>query len=177
MNRLDFAIEQLRKYGFEEKVLSPVPPWVEIGKHCMIHENVMLGTEGFGYERDVDGVPIHIVHSGKLIIGDNVHIYPFTTVNRATVDETIIGDWTAIDHHVHVGHSSIIGKRNIICAGTIICGSVTIGDDCWIGAGCIIKQKVKIGNNVTIGAGAVVVKDVPDGVTVAGVPARPLTFK
>ncbi|MFQ7342722.1 MAG: serine O-acetyltransferase, partial [Turicibacter sp.] len=47
-----------------------------------------------------------------------------------------------------------------------------IGDNCIIGAGAKIVGNVKVGNNVKIGANAVVVKDVPDNVIVAGVPAK-----
>jgi acetyltransferase EpsM len=49
-------------------------------------------------------------------------------------------------------------------------GAVEVGDGSWIGAGAVVKQCIKIGSNCMIGAGAVVVKDVPDGVTVVGIP-------
>jgi acetyltransferase-like isoleucine patch superfamily enzyme len=51
-------------------------------------------------------------------------------------------------------------------------GSITVGDNVFIGYGAIVLPGVKVGNNVVIAAGAVVTKDVPDGVVVAGVPAR-----
>jgi acetyltransferase-like isoleucine patch superfamily enzyme len=59
-------------------------------------------------------------------------------------------------------------------AGTVIGGSTEIGDNCYLGIGCMIKNKVKIGNNVTVGMGAVVLKDIPDGETWIGNPARKL---
>lgn len=174
MDRLEFAKRQNRLFSKKKEILVDVPPWVEIGKNCMIYEGVLLGTEGFGYAQDDNGTWIHIPHIGKLIIGNDVDIYPYATLNRGTVGNTIIGDGCRLDHRVHYGHNSECGKNNIICAGAIICGSVTIGDNCWVGAGAIIRQRTKIGNNVKIGAGAVVVKDVPNGATVAGVPAKPL---
>lgn len=51
-------------------------------------------------------------------------------------------------------------------------GCIEVGDNCYFGTGCIILGPVSIGNNVTIGAGAVVTKDIPDGCTVVGVPAK-----
>ena len=51
-------------------------------------------------------------------------------------------------------------------------GCIEVGDNCYFGTGCTILGPVKIGNNVTVGAGAVVTKDVPDGCTIAGVPAK-----
>lgn len=51
-------------------------------------------------------------------------------------------------------------------------GSITLEDDCWIGAGAIIMPNITVGSSSIIGAGAVVTKDVPPFTIVAGVPAR-----
>lgn len=53
----------------------------------------------------------------------------------------------------------------------------TIGNNCYIGPGAKIFGKIKIGDNVAIGANAVVNKDFPDGVTIAGVPAKIVSNK
>jgi acetyltransferase-like isoleucine patch superfamily enzyme len=51
---------------------------------------------------------------------------------------------------------------------------VTIGEDAHVGIGAVVIEGVSIGEGAFVAAGAVVVGDVPDGVRVAGVPARPL---
>jgi serine O-acetyltransferase len=51
-------------------------------------------------------------------------------------------------------------------------GQPTIGDDVFIGAGAKILGELSIGNGAKIGANAVVIRDVPDGATAVGVPAR-----
>jgi UDP-perosamine 4-acetyltransferase len=51
-------------------------------------------------------------------------------------------------------------------------GDVTIGDRTFVGLGARVLPGVTLGSDVIVGAGAVVVRDVPDGVTVMGVPAR-----
>lgn len=55
---------------------------------------------------------------------------------------------------------------------------ITVGDNCYFGVGSsVIGDNLTIGSNVTVAAGAVVIKDVPDNVVVAGVPAKIVKFK
>jgi maltose O-acetyltransferase len=49
---------------------------------------------------------------------------------------------------------------------------VSIGQNVWIGGGAIILPGVAIGDDAVVGAGAVVTRDVPQGATVVGNPAR-----
>jgi len=53
-----------------------------------------------------------------------------------------------------------------------LAGAAQVGEGSFIGAGAVILPGIKVGQWATVGAGAVVTKDVPDGATVAGVPAR-----
>lgn len=72
-----------------------------------------------------------------------------------------------------VEHDCHIGSHSHIATGALICGGVIVGESCHIGAGAVIRQGVRMGRGCLIAAGAVVVKDVEDGQTVIGVPARP----
>jgi serine O-acetyltransferase len=66
-----------------------------------------------------------------------------------------------------------IGANCTLCTGTLINSGVrSIGDNVYLGAGCKIVGPVKIGNNVVVVANSLVITDVPDNITIMGVPAR-----
>lgn len=177
--RLQFFLEQREKHP---ELLEPfihksveIPPFVKMGKNVTIHQNCVIGAEGFGYEKLDDGTWIHVPHIGGITIGDDVEIHAMTIIDRGTVGDTIIGDGTKIDKHCHIGHNSRIGRNCVICSGVLICGSVTIGDNVWISPHATVINKATIANNVFIGLHANVIKSVTrEGVRVVGNPAREL---
>lgn len=78
-------------------------------------------------------------------------------------------------------NGGVQGGRNVVIESGVVIGAArnglpvlvpTLGSAVFIGAGAKVLGGIKIGNNVKIGANAVVIRDVPDNVTVAGVPAR-----
>jgi acetyltransferase-like isoleucine patch superfamily enzyme len=56
-----------------------------------------------------------------------------------------------------------------------LAGTVACGEDVFIGTGAVIIPGIHIGARAIVGAGATVIRDVPDGVTVVGCPARPVS--
>jgi sugar O-acyltransferase (sialic acid O-acetyltransferase NeuD family) len=72
-----------------------------------------------------------------------------------------------------IGHEAIIGKGSVLNPTVNISGGVTIGDGVLIGTGAQVLQYLKVGDGASVGAGAVVTKNVPNGITVVGVPAKP----
>lgn len=84
------------------------------------------------------------------------------------------GENVIINTRAAVDHDCVIGNHAHISPGAVLCGNVRVGDSSHIGAGATVVQGVHIGRNCMIAAGAVVVRDIPDGLVVAGLPAREL---
>ncbi len=83
-----------------------------------------------------------------------------------------IGRNVIVNTRAGIDHDCVIGDGVHLAPGTILCGSVTIGDGTFVCAGSTIIPNLSIGSNVTIGAGSTVIRDVPDGVTIMGSPAK-----
>lgn len=147
----------------------------DIGRDCIIANSTTIGRYGFGYEDDPDsGGTLQFPHIGGIVIGDRVEIGSSTCVDRGSIGDTVIGDDCKIDNLIHIAHNVSMGKRCKVIALAIVGGSVVLGDDAWIAPAAAIRDWLKVGKGAVVGIGAVVTKDVPDGETVVGNPARPI---
>jgi acetyltransferase EpsM len=107
-------------------------------------------------------------------VGTDVEVGSGTLLAPNTVLTTRvrIGSHCILNVRVSVSHDCRVGDFVNLNPAAVICGSVEIGDGSYIGAGAVVKERVRIGRGVTVGAGAVVIRDLADGVTAVGVPAR-----
>lgn len=147
---------------------------VFIGKNVIIHAGAVIGSDGFGYQRNKQGVFEKFPHIGGVIIKDNVEIGSNTSIDRGTLGNTILEEGVKVDNLVHIAHNVKVGKHSAIIANTMIGGSTTIGDYSWVAPSVSLRDQINIGMNVTVGMGAVVTKDIPDNETWTGTPAIPL---
>jgi len=146
-----------------------------IGRNVHIFAGAVLGADGFGFERDPAGKVHRFPQRGHVVIEDDVEIGANVCIDRAAMQVTRIGAGTKIDNLAYVAHNVQIGRDCLIMASSVIAGSSIVGDGVEISPGAVVRDKTTIGDEARIGLGAVVVADVPGGVTVAGVPAKPFT--
>lgn len=88
--------------------------------------------------------------------------------------DTLIGRNVIINTRASVDHDCKIGDGVHLAPGSTLCGTVAIGEKSFVCAGATILPNLIIGKDAVIGAGSTVIRDVSQGTTVAGVPAREL---
>ena len=139
----------------------------------MIQDSCKIGQKGFGF-LPKKSKNFKFPHFGKVIINNDVEIATGCTIDRGSIDDTVIGKNTYIDNQVHIAHNVKIGDDCMIAGQVGFAGSSTIGNNVSIGGQAGISGHLKIGNNVKIGGGSGVVKDIEDNQIVMGYPAVPL---
>jgi UDP-3-O-[3-hydroxymyristoyl] glucosamine N-acyltransferase len=144
-----------------------------VGNGVIIHNGARIGQDGFGYAPGPAGM-VKIVQIGRVIIQDNVEIGANTTIDRGTMDDTVIGEGTKIDNQVQIGHNVRIGRHSAIVSQVGIAGSVKVGDGVQIGGQTGVTGHINIGNGVQLAAGSGVVADLPPGGRYGGIPAVPI---
>ncbi len=143
-----------------------------IGSHCIFHNNVSIGADGFGYRPSDDGRGlVKIPHIGNVIIGNGVEIGANSCVDRGKFSATILGDGCKIDNLVQIAHNCVLGRCCIMAGNSGLAGSVTLGDGVMIGGSASIKDHTTIESGAIVGAGSGVMNDVAPGKTVLGYPA------
>ncbi|MCB0472394.1 MAG: UDP-3-O-(3-hydroxymyristoyl)glucosamine N-acyltransferase [Flavobacteriaceae bacterium] len=142
-----------------------------IGKNCIIHSGVIIGSDGFGFAPDSEGVYNKIPQTGNVVIEDNVDIGAGTTIDRATLGSTVIRKGVKLDNQIQIAHNVEIGENTVIAAQTGIAGSSKIGKNCQIGGQVGIVGHLIIGDNVRIQAQSGITRSLKDFETVQGSPA------
>jgi UDP-3-O-[3-hydroxymyristoyl] glucosamine N-acyltransferase len=150
-----------------------------IGRRVRLHAGVRVACDGFGYVQvpapEAAGGVVHekIPHVGRCVLEDDVEVGANSTLDRGSIDDTVIGAGTKIDNLVHVAHNVRIGRLCLIMAQVGIAGSVRIGDGCILAGQVGVSGHHTVGDGARLAAQAGVFGDIPAGETWSGYPARP----
>ncbi len=133
-----------------------------IGNFCVLHPNVVIGSEGFGFAPQADGSYKTIPQLGNVIIEDFVNIGAGTTIDCATLGSTIIRQGVKLDNLIQIAHNVEIGRNTVIAAQTGIAGSTKIGENCVIAGQVGFAGHLTIANNTKVGAQSGVGKNITE---------------
>jgi len=143
-----------------------------IGRSVVLKAGAVIGGDGFGYLSDSGGHH-RIPHVGICVIEDEVEIGSNSTVDRGSVDDTVVGRGTKLDNLVHVGHNVRIGERCLLMAGVGVAGSTKLGNDVILAGHVGVTDHLTIADGARIAAKSAVFGDIPGGASFSGHPARP----
>lgn len=99
----------------------------QIGSRCVIHPGAVLGADGFGFFENPDGSFEKIPQVGIVVVGNDVEIGANTTIDRAAVGLTEIGNGVKLDNLIHIAHGVSVGENTAMAAQAGISGSTTLG--------------------------------------------------
>lgn len=135
-------------------------PGMVIGDRVILHAGAVIGSDGFGNAPQSDGTWKKIEHLGNVIIGNDVEIGANTTVDRAEMESTIIGNGVKIDNLCQIAHNVQIGDNTVMAALSGIAGSTKIGKNCILAGQVGIVGHLTIADNTTVCAKAGVIGNI-----------------
>jgi UDP-3-O-[3-hydroxymyristoyl] glucosamine N-acyltransferase len=124
----------------------------KIGADCILHAGVVVGSDGFGFEPDAQGVNQKIPQIGNVIIEDDVEIGANTTIDRAMMGSTIVRKNVKIDNLVQIAHNVEVGESTFCCAQVGIAGSTKIGKHCILAGQVGVAGHIEVVDNCIFGA-------------------------
>jgi UDP-3-O-[3-hydroxymyristoyl] glucosamine N-acyltransferase len=142
-----------------------------LGSRVCLHPGVRVGQEGFGFATTKAGF-LTVPHLGRVIIEDDVEVGANSTIDRGSIQDTVIGAGSRLDNLVQIGHNVRLGRCCVIVAQVGISGSTVLEDFVQVGGQAGMAGHLRIGRSAQIGAQAGVISDVPAGAVLLGSPAQ-----
>ncbi len=142
-----------------------------IGARVVIQDGDVIGSDGYGFVTDGDGVHHKIPQQSVVVIEDDVEIGANTTIDRPAVGETRIGQGTKIDNLVQIAHGVKVGRHSLLVAQVGIAGSSIVGDHVVLAGQVGVAGHITIGDRVTATAQTGIPNSLEAGALVSGYPA------
>ena len=143
----------------------------QIGAYCILHAGVVVGSDGFGFEPDAQGVNQKIPQIGNVIIEDDVEVGANTTIDRAMIGSTIVRKNAKIDNLVQIAHNVEVGESTFLCAQVGIAGSTKVGAHCILAGQVGVAGHIEIADHCVFGAQTGVPNSIRKPGTYMGYPA------
>lgn len=146
----------------------------QIGHFCEIKPHSTIASEGYGFAHDQAGKHYRIPQRGIVRIEDHVSIGAQCTIDRATFEETVIGEGTKLDNMIHIAHNTKIGKHCLFAGGTVVAGSAKLGSHLIVGGQSAIGGHLEIVDGVHLAGRSGVSSSILEAGVYGGHPIQPL---
>ena len=140
---------------------------VKVGARCRLHSGVVVGSDGFGFARE-DPEWIKVPQIGGVVIGNDVEIGANTTVDRGTIEDTVIEDGVKLDNQVQIAHNARIGAHTVMAAFSGVAGSTRVGARCLFGGAVVTIGHLTICDDAVFTFRTAVLKSVTKPGTYSG---------
>lgn len=132
----------------------------KVGNRVIIHSGTVVGSDGFGYSQEENGVYKKIPQIGNVILEDDVELGSNVSIDRAAIGSTLIKRGCKIDNLVQIAHNVVLGEDTVVSAQAGISGSTKIGKHCILAGQAGLVGHIELGNNVVITAQSGVSKSI-----------------
>ena len=144
----------------------------KIGSRFIAHSGTVIGSDGFGFEPDEQGMFHKIPQIGNVIIEDDVELGSNVSIDRASIGSTVLKRGVKVDNLVQIAHNVTIGENTVISAQAGISGSTKVGKNCFILGQVGLTGHIEIADNVILIAQSGVSKSITKAGTYFGSPAK-----
>ena len=144
-----------------------------VGDRVAVLPGARIGQEGFGFAVTSAGM-LSVPQLGRAVLEDDVEIGANTTIDRGSLQDTVIGAGSRLDNLIQIAHNVRLGRGCVLTGQVGISGSTILEDHVMIGGQAGLTGHLRIGRGARIGAQAGVMSDVPAGAEVVGSPAQPV---
>lgn len=144
----------------------------KVGNYCIIHSGTVIGSDGFGFAPNKEGVYSKVPQIGNVEIGNHVEIGANCAIDRATMGSTIIGNGVKLDNMVHLAHNVVIDEHTVIAAQAGISGSTKIGKHVIVGGQAGFVGHIQVADGTKINAKSGISKSITEpNLSLSGAPA------